>query len=233
MATAAIYNGFGKYEKNGRGETGITLTYGGVPFWLPYKKLTYIPDFTFREVDHDKTTAEEGEEGVLTYKSFRVSGERIVEELLETQVPTPNKDKGIIRITSAKRTGKFLDVYAGITEEGQAVTVEVPEVEMGEGDAAQAERLARLFKEQTVQEYFQSKRERMAGGQGRLTPLGLTKVFMEELGIKDIDALPAQGGGNTQLEEMLTRILANAATPGTSAKTAAKAKASESVADLV
>lgn len=210
MATVAIYNGFGKYETNDKKEKGITLMYGGVPFWLPYKKVTYLPDYTFREVDHDKTAAPEGEEGVLTYKTVRVSGARVAEELLETQIPVQNKEKGIIYIGREKKnqTGAFTNVYAGITEEGIELTAEVAEVEPTEAEVSYAERLARAYKEQVIQDYFLSKRERMTGGKGRLTPAGMVKVFMDELGVKDIDAMPAQQSSGSNLEALLAQWLA-------------------------
>jgi hypothetical protein len=206
VSTVAVYNGFGKYETRDN-EKGIVLKYAGVDFWFPYKKVTYLPDYTFREVDHDKSTALEGEEGVLTYKSFRISGERLAEEILETQIPITNKEKGIIKIDASKRTGKFINVYAGMTEEGARQTAEVAEVQVSESDAQLAERLARTYKENIIQEYFQSKRERMAGGQGRLTPQGLVKVYMEELGVRDIDALPSSQSSNSNLEQLLTQVL--------------------------
>lgn len=236
MSAVAVYNGFGKYEIRDN-ERGITLKYAGVDFWFPYKKITYLPDYTFREVDHDKSTAIEGEEGVLTYKSFRISGERLAEELLETQVPIPNKDKGIIVIDKSKRTGKFINMHAGMTDEGIRQTAEVAEVTLSESDAQLAERLARTYKETIIQEYFQSKRERMAGGQGRLKAEGLVKVYMEELGVKDIDALPSPSqGGNSNLEQLFTQFLTRAgmapAAPAVAAKAPAPQKGS-AAGDLV
>lgn len=207
MGAVAIYNGFGKYETNEKGQKGITLTYGGIKFWLPYKRVAYIPDYTFREVDHQASSADIGEESVLTYRTFRVTGERIAEELLETQIPVPNKEKGILLLDKkTPKNGLFVNAYAGITEEGVEMTTEVPEVEVTEHDVARAERLAREYKERIIQEYFQSKSERMAGGHGRLTPAGLTKTFMEELGVKDIDTLPTQSNGEDAIEK-LARIL--------------------------
>lgn len=223
MSTVAIYNGFGKYETRDN-EKGINLSYAGVNFWFPYKKITYIPDYTFREVDHDKSTPLPGEEGILTYRSFRTSGERVAEELLEVQIPVPNKDKGIIKIDTSKRTGKFLNVYAGMTEDGAKQTAEVAECTVSESEVGYAERLARSYKEGVIAAYFQSKRERMAGGQGRLTPEGLVRVFMEELGVKDIDSLPTQNNGNSNLEQLLTQLLTKANT-ATAAPTSAGAPA--------
>lgn len=185
MSTAYIYNGFGHYEKK-NGVEGLTLTYGGVPFFLAYKQVTPIPDWTFREVDHDKTSPDGEGEGVLTYKSFSVNGKRVCEELLMTQIPTKNSDKGIIEV-EGKQTGRFLSIASGYTAEGQALTAEVREVVATKSEESKAEILALEYKKHVIQEYFQSKRERMAGGKGQLFPIGHIKVFMDELDIEDID----------------------------------------------
>ncbi len=215
MSAVAVYNGFGKYETRDN-EKGIVLKYGGVDFWFPYKKVTYLPDYTFHEVDHDLSTPKEGEEGVLVYRSFRISGERLAEELLETQVPVPNKDKGFVVLSKANRIGTSINVHAGITEEGARQTAEVHEVKLSESDVQLAERLSYAYKKMVVEEYFQSKRERMAGGHGRLKAEGLVKAYMEELGVKDIDSLPSQNAGNPNLEQLLTQLLTrNAAAPVT------------------
>lgn len=195
MSYAAIYNGFGQYETTPEGQKGIKLGYAGMEFWLPFQKVTYIPDFTLREVDHDATSAANGaEEGFLTYKTFIVSGNRIAEELLETQIPFKNSDKGIILIVPepAKRKNSYVPVLAGYTDLGQKMMTEVQEVEPSQFDIAEAERRASAFKQDVVQHYFQAKRERMAGGQGPIVPTGLIKVFMDELGIKDIDDVSRQ-----------------------------------------
>ncbi len=204
MSTAAIYNGFGQYEQNNEGQKGITLPYAGLGFWLPYRKVTYIPDWTLREVDHDLTAASNGaEEGFLTYKAHIVPGNRIAEELLETQIPFKNSDKGIILITpdQTKRKPSYIHVPAGFSEAGQRLTSEVQEIEPSPFDIAEADRRAQAYKQEVVQSYFQAKRERMAGGQGPIVPTGLIKVFMAELGVQDIDDVSRQ-------------IQAAAATPG-------------------
>lgn len=211
MSTVAIYNGFGKYEIDEKGVNGITLMYAGVPFWFPYKRITYLPDFTFREVDHNASTPEQGEEGFLTYRTHRVSGERLAEELLDKQEPVPNKDKGLLKLEKPRpKGGAPVNVYAGITEDGTILTAEVNEVLVSDADVARAEKLAQEYKEQVIQEYFQSKRERLAGGHGPLVPRGFTKIFMTELGVKDIDALPTQSQ-NSNLEQLFTQFLATLA----------------------
>lgn len=209
MSTAAIFNGFGQYESKPGGEKGITLLHGGVPFWFPFDKVTYIPDFVMREVDHDKSTAKDGEEeGILQYLTFRLSGERIAEELLEPQIPTPNQDKGIIRIDNhpSKRLNSYVTVRAGFDDFGRVLTTEVQEITPTEYEIAEAHSKARAYKEEVINTYFQGKRERMSGGNGRLFPAGLTKTFMTELGVKDIDDVTKQ-------------LEAVAATPGVTPET--------------
>lgn len=219
MSTAAIFNGFGQYEKNEHGQKGVTLTYGGVAFWFPFNEVTYIPDFTLREVDHDASTPPAGQEGQLLYKTFRVDGRRVAEELLDIQVPYANSRKGIIVIenTKEKRKNSYVEAFAGYTEEGTVIMTEVQEVEPTEFEIKEAHDRARSYKEEIVQNYFQSKRERMAGGQGSIVPLGMVKVYMKELNIRDIDDVSRQletaaatpGISNDQLL-MLVREIINA-----------------------
>lgn len=189
MSTAAVYNGYGQYEQTEFGEKGITLSHGGVPFWFPFEKVTYLPDYTLREVDHDKSTANGEEEGVLTYRTVRLDGRRLAEELLEIQIPTKNREKGLVPITITKdnRKNSYVEVCAGVSEEGLVLTTEVQEVVPSEMEIAEARRLAKQYKEEVIQLYFQSKRERMAGGHGQLFPTGLIRVYMNELGVQDID----------------------------------------------
>lgn len=194
MSTVAIFNGYGQYEQNEHGQKGITLSHGGVPFWFPFDKVSYIPDWTMREVDHDASTANGEEEGVLTYKTFRLDGRRVAEELLETQIPFKNSYKGIILISNEKekRKNSYVEVPAGVSDDGQRLTAEVQEIEPTQYEIAEAHRRAREFKEETIQLYFQGKRERLAGGFGPIFPTGLIKVYMKELGVKDIDDVTRQ-----------------------------------------
>lgn len=189
MSAAAIFNGYGKYEQNSDGQKGITLKHGGREFWLPFDEVTYIPDYTMREVDHDKSTADKEEESTLTYLTFVISGQRIAEELLETQLPVKNSEIGIILISNTpdKRLNEYATVSAGFDIEGRPLFTDIQKVRPSEHEIAEAHRRATAFKEQVIQEYFQSKRERMAGGAGRVFPSGIVKVFMDELGVKDID----------------------------------------------
>ncbi len=188
MSTAMIYNAFGKYEDRD-GELGLTLTYAGIPFWLPYQKVTYFPNWNFRELDHDKSTGERGQFVPQVYLDVRVTGDRIVEELTMKQVPRPNRDMGIIKIEGTP-TGRMLKVPAGTdAESNQKLTAEVAEVTPTPQEIATGERLCKAYKEAAIAEYFQSKRQRMSGGQGQLQPAEQIRLFMEELGVKDLDAV--------------------------------------------
>jgi hypothetical protein len=199
MSTGYVYNGFGQYEKNAAGEKGITLVYAGNQFWLPYKKVTPLPDFTLREVDHDKSTPPAGEEGFLQYKEVRVSGGRLLEELTETQIPVKNRELGIIPVLvhPDKFTGQMVNVYVGASEVGQLMFDDVRELRASEEEVETADVLANEYKARRVQEYFQSKRERIGGGKGQLFPSGLIKNFMTELGVEDIDAVVMKPQGAT------------------------------------
>jgi hypothetical protein len=189
LSTAYIYNGFGQYEEKD-GKQGITLGYAGIEFFLPYKEVTVIPNFMLREVDHDKSTPQGDVAGELEYMSIMVPGERIAEELLMKQVPIRNRDMGIINI-KGKATGKAIQAFAGWSTEGQVITQEVLEKEPTPTEIFEAEDLCKRYKETMIQDYFQSKRERMTGGKGRLHPDPRTRTFMEELGIEDLDDVTA------------------------------------------
>lgn len=195
MGTAVIFNGFGQYEQTNDGQKGITLSHGGVQFWLPFKEVSYIPDFTMREVDHEASAGTKDTEGKLVYKTYRLSGERIAEELLEIQIPYTNSQKGIILISSSdpkKRKNSYKSVLAGFSEDGKRLMTDVQEVTPTDYEKEEAYRLARAYKEEIIQMYFQTKRERMAGGQGQMFPTGLIRTYMNELGIKDIDDVSKQ-----------------------------------------
>ncbi len=189
MGSVAVYNGFGQYESTNDGQKGITLSFGGVPFWLPYNKVTYFPDYTKREVDHEKSSPGGDQEGMLVYHSFRVSGEQIVDTLLELGVPYKNSDKGIIVIANepAKRKQTYVKIQAGYEADGRPIIAEVQEIEPTTMEVEESHRRAEAYKKDVINEYMQSKRERMSGGHGRVSPAGLTKVFMDEFGVKDID----------------------------------------------
>lgn len=190
MSTVAVYNGFGQYETKD-GEKGLTLSYAGLPFWFPFEKVAYLPDFLLREVDYDKSIADNGEACDMVFKNVRVSGQRLAEEMLETQIPIPNSMKGLILVTGKK--GTFLvAIPAGWDELGNPLTAETFEIFPTDEEKQRAASLARTYKEQIIQEYFQSKRERMAGGHGQIFPTGMVRIFMNELGVKDIDDVTKQ-----------------------------------------
>lgn len=189
MATGYIYNGFGHYEERD-GEQGIALKYAGLEFWLPYQKVTPIPNWTLREVDHDKSTPQGDAIGELVYMNVIVNGQRIVEELTAKQIPVPQKDMGIIPI-QGKSTGKMIEVPSGCSAEGVLITSEVMEKEPTRSEVIDAESKALAYKQMIIAEYFQSKRERMTGGHGRLHPDSMTRAFMNELGVEDLDDVTA------------------------------------------
>jgi len=205
LATGFIYNAFGKYEDR-EGEKGITLNYAGVGFWLPYQRVTAIPNWNFREVDHDRSTPQGDSVGELVYMNVIINGQRVVEELCMKQVPVPNHDMGIIPI-EGKTTGKMVMVPAGVTAEGVALTVEVAEREPTRPEKEKAENLCRAYKEKVVADYLQSKRERMSGGQGRVYPDARTRMYMEEMGIEDLDDVTAHAKNSGLNPDLLALIL--------------------------
>lgn len=213
MSTAVVFNGYGHYETNNDGQKGITLRHGGVEFWMPYDQVTYIPDYTMREIDHEASTASGEDEGVLTYKTFRISGERIAEELLETQIPFKNSYMGIILIANdlAKRQNSYVKVLAGVSDSGQKLYTEVQEIKPTAFEIAEAHRLATVFKEAVIQQYFQGKRERMMGGFGHQPfPTGLIRTYMEELDVQDIDDIAKK---SVSLRDVEDRVNSPGMTP--------------------
>lgn len=185
MATAYIYQGFGDYEQK-EGVSGITLHYAGVPFFLPFQQVTAIPNWTFREVDHDKSTPQSGQVAVLTYQNTIINGEFIANHFCEKGDPVPGKDMGIVTI-KGKPTGKSVVVPAGCTADGQPMTAEILEKEATRSEIEQAERAADEYKRRVVAEYLQSKRQRMSGGNGKTYPDAQTRAYMDELNMEDID----------------------------------------------
>lgn len=206
MSTAYIYNGFGQYEERD-GKKGIALQYAGVDFFLPYQTVTVIPNFMLREVDHDKSTPQGDSVGELIYQSIMVPGERVAEELLMKQIPVRNHDMGIIQI-KGKATGKTIEAFSGFSTEGAPIFFEVLEKVPTPTELFEAEDLCKRYKEARIQDYFQSKRERMTGGHGRLHPDPQTRTFMEELGIDDLDDISAhaQKQSGLSIEDALKLI---------------------------
>jgi hypothetical protein len=227
MATGRIYNGFGQYEER-KGEKGITLRYGGVEFWLPYQKVTAIPNYTFYYVDHDKSTPEHDEKGELVYQIYVVPGQRIVEELTMTQIPVPNKMKGIMAV-EGKTTGRIVQVPAGRDSDGHPVFAEVAEVDATNAEKTEAERRAHDFKHQVIQEYFQSKRERMTGGKGRLNPEGMVRVFMDELNVADLDDVTTHQKQTGGIDIELIKVLVEEMRKGSEVNAQTLKEAIESV----
>lgn len=189
MSTGFILNSFAHYEDRG-GEKGITLTYAGVPFWFPYKRVTAIPNWALREVDHDKSTPQAGENGELVYRTDIVNGQRIVEELCDKQIPIPMKDMGI-RGIAGKLTGNVIRVPAGCSADGAALFEEIPEREPTKTEKEEAEMAADTYRKAVIADYFQSKRERMTGGRGKIHPDVTVRGYMEEMNVEDIDDVSA------------------------------------------
>ena len=190
MSTAYVLNGYGCYETKDN-ERGITLRYAGVNFWFPYDKVTAIPDWTFREVDHNKSASDGESESVLTYFTHTVNGKRVAEELLMTQIPDRNVDMGFKiyseKETKDRRTQKSTNIPCGVDIDGHTLEAEVREVFPTHADWAEVHKMAEEFKMRKIQDYFDSKRQRMTGGPGQLHPTGILKTYMQELGIKDLD----------------------------------------------
>jgi hypothetical protein len=206
MATTYVYNAFGPYdERNGVG--GTALSFSGTEFFFPFQQVTAIPNWTFRLLDHDKSTPQQGDKGETIYQSTIIPGQVLAAELLLKQIPVNNQDKGLL-IIAGKTTGKELVLFAGCDADGSTITADVNEKVATPSEVVSAEALAKRYKETVVQDYFQSKRQRMAGGAGQLHPDPRTRLYMEELGVEDLDDVAAHSkaasGGLTP--EMLTAI---------------------------
>jgi hypothetical protein len=173
------------------GEEGIELPYAGIGFWLPYQKVTPIPNFAFREVDHPKSTPERGEIGQVHYRNEFVDGKRLAEELTLKQIPITNHDKGI-QIVEGKPTGQMTVVFGGADAyTGQPVLNEVQEKIATKFEMDRAEKAADAYMRQIIADYFDSKRNRATGGQGRNTPDSVTRFYMELLNVEDHDDVTA------------------------------------------
>ncbi len=214
MSTAFIYNGHDKYEVKD-GEKGCYLKYGGMPFWMPYQKVTAIPDFQFREVNHNASTPNPGEYGELTYQAVRVKGNFIADELCNRGIPVPNRDMGIM-IIEGKLTGKTIEVISGYDDpemKGQPAIIlyaEVKERAVTPSEADEAERLSAAYKENIIQEYLMSKRQRMNGGQGRQYPDKRTRLYMEEMNVNDMDDVLAHQKPIAGIDPEILKILLEA-----------------------
>lgn len=207
MATGYIFNGFGKYDERD-GELGIWLPYAGTQFWFPYQKVTPIPAYAFREVDHAKTTPEKGE--ILSsaiYRNEFVDGKRIAEELTLKQIPVSNHDKGI-QIIEGKPTGNSVVVFAGCSaDSGAPIMAEVLEKVATKAEMDRAEASSIAYKRLVISEFFDSKRQRMTGGQGRNTPGDVTRLYMEELNVEDVDDVTAHQKSTGMSPEVVRTIM--------------------------
>ncbi len=197
MSTVYVYNAFGPYDER-TGKYGTALSFSGTEFFFPYQEVTVIPNWTFRLLDHDKSTPQQGDKGETIYQTTIIPGHVLANELLERQVPYSNKTKGLLPITG-KATGKSVEMFSGCDGEGNHITTEINEKTATPAEVASAEALAKRYKETVVQDYFQSKRQRMAGGNGQLHPDPQTRLYMDELGLEDLDDVSAhtkaaQGG---------------------------------------
>lgn len=210
MATGYIYNGFGPYETRD-GEQGITLKHAGIEFWLPFERVTAIPDFAIREVDHDKSTPPAGETGAVVYKLELATGTRVVSELVRkaNDGTIPYMEMGVIPI-EGKSTGQEITAWAGWEANGDRWAKsyrQVAEKEPTRAEIATAKAKAQQYKEMIVREFFQSKRERMTGGKGRLNPDPMVRGFMEELGLQDTEDILAHSKSSGMNPELLKTIL--------------------------
>ena len=206
MSTGYIYNGFGKFQEQD-GVKGITLFYAGQPWFFPYEQVTPIPNWTLREVDHDRSTPPLGEQGELVYQSLVVPGGRIVEELLDKQVPVAHAKMGIIRI-EGKATGRELTIACGADADGRQLTTQIMEREATKSEIQTAKALAEQYKKDVVADYFQSKRERMNGGRGRNIPDPTVRAYMNDIGVEDNDDVTAHAKGAGLNPDLLKGILA-------------------------
>jgi hypothetical protein len=189
MAVHYIYNSFGPYEEVD-GVKGTTIKFAGHNFFFPFQRTTPIVNFIFREPDHDKSTPAAGEKGELIYQLVPVSAETLIFELLDKQIPYTHKQMGIVPV-AGKATGNLISVFAGFNIDGSKNYIEVSEKVATPKEVSEAEVLALRYKEEHVQEYLHSKRETMKGHPGRKSPDKMTRLFMEELGVQDIDDLQA------------------------------------------
>ncbi len=207
MSNAYIYNGFGHYETRD-GEEGMYLPYAGMQFWLPYQKVTPITNFALREVDHDKTTPERGEIAThVTYKNEFVDGKRLAEELTTKQVPITNHDKGI-QIIEGKPTGNSVVIFGGCSaDNGAPIMVEVLEKVATKAEIERAEQASLEYKHLVIAEFFESKRNRATGGQGRNTPDKITRIYMEELNVEDNDDVTAHQKAAGGIDYEMVRVI--------------------------
>lgn len=211
MSTAYVYNALksvspdGTYETRenpltGETEFGVTLKYAGMDWWFPYQKVTPIPNYTLCEPDHEKNTPTKGViVDETAYRNWPVSGDFIAtfltngESMLADRTVT-NAQRGI-QIIEGKPTGNSLRIFAGLNADlvgphsgtRAFIFTDVPEKVATPSEIAKAEKACEEYKMQVIKDYFASKRNRMTGGQGKNSPDNVTRVYMDELNIQDID----------------------------------------------
>jgi hypothetical protein len=209
VAVGFLYNGFGKYDQKD-GVKGINLFYAGIPWFLPYQQVTAIPNWTLREIDHDRSTPPLGEVGELVYQSVVIPGVRICEELVDKQVPVPFAKMGVIRI-EGKSTGREITIPCGSDADGRKLDTQIIEREATSREIKEAEALAEQYKKDVLADYFQSKRERMNGGRGKNVPSARERLYMDEIGVEDNDDVTAHakhaGVNPDLLKGILTEVM--------------------------
>lgn len=196
MSTAYIYNAIqgvnpdGTYRtrenpKTGGVEFGELLSYAGMEWWFPFEKVTPIPNYALCELDHEKSTPNKGEiVAQALYKNEFVDGDVIAQILTQHQ----GHHKRGIQVIEGKPTGEARVVFAGVNASTRMpILTECPEKEATKAERERAAQTALEYKKQCIQDYFNSKRERMTGGQGKNRPDPITRVYMDELNVEDID----------------------------------------------
>jgi hypothetical protein len=116
---------------------------------------------------------------------------------------------GVLPI-EGKRTGKTITVPAGTDEDGHKLTAEVQEVEPWQKEVREAERFAKMYKERIIQDYLQSKRERMNGGRGHSHPDPTVRLYMDELGVEDLDDVSAHAKRTNGIDPGLVSVIVEA-----------------------
>ncbi len=207
MSTVYVYNGFGAYDqRNGVG--GTVLKFNGDEFFFPFQQVRPLPNWTFRNVDQDKSTPQGGSQGELVYMTTLLPGQVLANQLLELGIPHTAHNMGLLPITG-KATGEQIEVFSGCDSDGNVIMSDVAEKEATKAEIAEAEATAKLFKEEVVKNYFQSKRERMAGGTGRLHPSLAERRYMDELNLEDLDDVSAhsKAASNGITPELIAAII--------------------------
>lgn len=220
MSTAYIFNAMkglhpdGSYEtrtdpKTGETQYGTTLKWAGLDWWFPYQQVTPIPNYALCEVDHDKSTPQRGDTGQVVYRNIFVDGGRVAHELTENTSETsdPNKEKGI-QVIEGKATGNEIAVFGGVDADSRhPIIVNVMERVATKSEIERCEAAAKLYKEKIIADYFDSKRQRMTGGQGKHIPDKVTRTYMNELNVEDNDDITAHQKNLSGFTPEMLRVL--------------------------